>query len=177
MAEEAIKDFFCRNGQRHADGMPAAEHEGNRGLFHARNQLREGEPRLDIPAHRVEQNEQSLNILAFLNRHELRHNMLVVGGFVLGRQGIMPLDLADNGQAVDHMAPVVGRHRPVLHHVLKLLLYGRRLMRRGAAVLVVHIRPFLSCVCCALVLPEGRRNMCVSVPKRPVLLSRAQTRR
>lgn len=45
----------------------------------------------------------------------------------------MPLDLANNGQAVDHMAAVVRGHRSGFHHLLELILQQRlRLAAIGA---------------------------------------------
>ena len=58
-------------------------------------------------ANGIEDNAQPLNLLAFLNRNELWDDVLILGCLILGRQDIVPLDLADDGQAVEIMADFI----------------------------------------------------------------------
>ena len=49
-------------------------------------------------------------ILVLLDGDQLRDDMLVLGGLVLRGQDIVPLDLANNGQAMDLMPAALGGH-------------------------------------------------------------------
>jgi len=71
--------FARRYGQRDADGMPAAEHERDRRLLHPRDQLRNGESRLDVPADRVQKQQQTVDVLAFLHGREQGNDVLILG--------------------------------------------------------------------------------------------------
>ena len=64
--------------------------------------------------------------------------MLVLGSLMLGRQRIMPLHLADDGQAVNRMAAAGGGHRPKGRHPAQLLAPERRVLRRDGVFLFLH---------------------------------------
>ncbi|MPN40224.1 hypothetical protein SDC9_187760 [bioreactor metagenome] len=85
------------DGQRHADGVAAAKHERHGRLFHAGDHLRDGEPGLDVTANGVQDDEQTADVGAFLDRGELGDDMLVLCRLGRRRQYVVTLDLADNG--------------------------------------------------------------------------------
>ena len=87
--------------------MPAAENEGNRRRLHPAYQLCNRKPRFNIAADRIEDDEQSFDLAALLNRHKLRYDVLVLGRFVLRGKDIVPFDLPNHGQTMDQM-PVFG---------------------------------------------------------------------
>ena len=95
------KALLGRNGQGHPDGVTTSQHQGNGGLFHAGDQLGNGQPGLHIPSHCVEQDQQPVDLIAFFDGRQLRHHMLIFGGLILGRQDHMPLHLPHNGKTVD----------------------------------------------------------------------------
>ena len=82
--------------QGHADGVAATQHQRGGGRSHGGQQLGNGQPCLHIAAHGVENNQQALYIVAFLNGHQLRDYVLVLGGLILTGQNIVALDLADH---------------------------------------------------------------------------------
>jgi hypothetical protein len=53
----------------------------------------------------------------------------------------MPLDLPDDGQAMDDMPPTVGRHRAVFHHIPQtvLQLLGHGVLLRLLRMMIVSI--------------------------------------
>ena len=71
------------------------------GFFHPRDQLRNSKPRLDIPADRVEQQQQPVNFLAFLHGREQGNDVLIFCRLDVLRQRLMALDLPDDRQRVD----------------------------------------------------------------------------
>ena len=87
--------------QRNADGMPAAQYQRHRGLFHPGNQLRNGKSCFNIAAHGIEQNQEAVDLRALLNGRDLGDHVLIFRGFRGFRQNLMALDLPDDGQAVD----------------------------------------------------------------------------
>ena len=93
--------FLGRHCQRNADGMPAAQHQRDGGFFHPRDQLRNGKPRLDIPADRVEEQQQPVNFLAFLHGREQGNDVLIFCRLDVLRQRLMALDLSNDRQRVD----------------------------------------------------------------------------
>lgn len=72
------------------------QHQRGGGRSHGGQQLGNGQTCLHIAAHGVENNQQALYIVAFLNGHQLRDYMLVLGGLILTGQNIVALDLADH---------------------------------------------------------------------------------
>ena len=48
---------LCRHGQRHTDRMSPAQHQRDARLLHPGDQLRDGEARLHVPTHGVEQDK------------------------------------------------------------------------------------------------------------------------
>ena len=81
--------------------MTAAQYQRHRGLFHPGNQLRNGKPRLDIPADRVEEQQQPVNFLAFLHGREQGNDVLIFCRLDVLRQRLMALDLSNDRQRVD----------------------------------------------------------------------------
>ena len=75
--------LFGATGQRNADGVAAAQHQRNGGLFHAGDQLGDGKPGFHISADGVEQNHQSLDGGVLLNSNQLRNDVFVLGGLIL----------------------------------------------------------------------------------------------
>ena len=99
-----------------ADGVPAAQHQRGAGLGDAGNQLCQRKAGLYIAAHRVQQHQQPLDAGVLLHSHQLRDNVLVLGGLLPLRRFHVPFDLANDGQAVDDMAaPGQGDRAQILH--------------------------------------------------------------
>ena len=90
-----------RHRQRHPDGVPAPQHQGDRGLFHAGDELGDGQPRLDVAPNRVEEHQEPVHVVALLHRRQQGEHMFVFGGLGGGVQHLVPLDLADDGQCVN----------------------------------------------------------------------------
>ena len=80
--------------------MTAAEHEGNGRFFHGGDKLGYSETRLNVAAHRVENNEQTANRVVLLDRDKLGDDMLVFGGFLPVGGEIMALYLTYDRYAV-----------------------------------------------------------------------------
>ena len=70
-AEGAINQPLSRDGERHADGVTAAEDERNSRLSHSRDELCDGEAGFDVAADRIEQYEQAVDLVGLLNRGDL----------------------------------------------------------------------------------------------------------
>ena len=115
--------FARRYGQRDADGMPAAEHERDRRLLHPRDQLRNGESRLDVPADRVQKQQQTVDVLAFLHGREQGNDVLILGRLDVFRQRLMALDLADDRQRVDRPAGGLRGGRAEIDQLLPRLFF------------------------------------------------------
>ena len=75
-----MKHFFCRNRQGYADGMSAPQHQGNGGLFHAGDQLGDGQAGLYVAPRRVQKDQQTVDVGALLNGGQQGQNVLVFGG-------------------------------------------------------------------------------------------------
>ena len=73
----------------------------------------------------------------------------------------MPLNLPDDGQAVDDMAAIVGGHGAVLHYVLELVLHGGGLFRSLA-----RLRAFVTRIRFLLRLIHIRSPLTASVRRR-----------
>ena len=95
--------------ERHADRVAAAEHEGDGGLLHPRQQLGDREARLHVAAHRVEDDDQPLDVGVLLHRQQLGDDMLVFGRLVGRGQDVVPLDLPDDRQAVNRVLALARR--------------------------------------------------------------------
>ena len=91
--------------------MAAPQHERNGRLGHPRNQLGDGKAGLHIAADCVEQHKHAVDLLGLLNRGDLRDQVFILGGFILFRQLHMPLDLADDRDAMHGAARAFGRNR------------------------------------------------------------------
>ena len=89
------------HGQRHADGMPPAEHQRHDRLGHRRDQLRERKPRLHVTAHRVQHDQQPVCFLVLLDRHEQRDQLLILGRLLPLRQQVVSLHLPNDRKTVD----------------------------------------------------------------------------
>ena len=136
--------LLSRNGQRDADGVPAAQHERHGGLPHPGDQLRNGKSRLDVAAHGVEQEQQAVDVLTLLNRGQQRQHMLVFCCFDRLGLCLMALDLPDDRQGIDIAALRLRQPRA------KLL---QPLLR--PALCFVHAVP--PCFFCSLVWWNGRQ--------------------
>ena len=64
--------------------------------------------------------------------------MLILGGFVVGRQDIMSLDLTDDRQAVDDIVPAMGDHAAHAGHIV---------LRRRIAVILFPVALRFSGLC------------------------------
>ena len=102
--------------------MPAPQHKGHGGLFHSRNQFRNGKPRFNIAAHGIDEDQQPVNFRTLLNGGDLRDHMLIFRGLGGFRQHLMPLDLPDDGQTVDAGVPAFQLRTAKLYGFLPLLL-------------------------------------------------------
>ena len=72
-----------RHGQRHADGMAAAQHKADGRLPHARHKLRNRKAGLHVSADGVEDHEQAVDGRVLLNGDKLRDHMLIFRRLVL----------------------------------------------------------------------------------------------
>ena len=108
------------DGQRDADGVPAAQHHGGAGLRNAGDELSQGQPRFHIAAHSVQEHQQPFHRRVLLHRHQLRDDMLILGGLLALRRFHVALDLADDGQAVDGVGPFGAVHAA---HIFDLLFF------------------------------------------------------
>ena len=89
--------------------MTATQHQRHHRRFHGRNQLRNGKARLHVASHRVQQKEDAVHLLRFFQLGQKRQDVFIFSGLGVGGGGHVPLDLADDGEAVD--VPVGrGRH-------------------------------------------------------------------
>ena len=113
--------------------MPAAQHHGGAGLGDAGNELRQRQPGLHIPAHRVEQHQQPLDAGVLLHRHQLGDDMLIFGGFLALGRFHMALHLPHYRQTVDG---VFAPGAPDAAQVLDLLLFQPLLLHRAAFFVV-----------------------------------------
>ena len=85
--------------------MPAPQHQRDRGLLHAGDELRNGQSRLNISAHRIEQDQKTVDVVALLHRRQKGQHMFVLGGLDRRVQRLMALDLSYDGQRVDGSPP------------------------------------------------------------------------
>ena len=131
-----------RNRQRHADGVSAAQHQRHRGQAHPRYQLRDGQPCLDVAAHRVQKQQQAVHVVRLLQRRQQRQDVLIFGAFRVVGQHHMPLHLSHDGQAV-YRAVAVLHHGGA--HVHQLLHRRGGLLLRLAAVR--RLLGFLCLIC------------------------------
>ena len=101
----------CSDGEWYADGMTAAENQGDGRCFHSGDEFRDGKSGLHIAADGVEQDKKSVDFLTFLNRRKLRKNMFIFCGFGVFRRFLMPLDGSDDGNTVDDTVRGLRRDR------------------------------------------------------------------
>ena len=88
--------------------MAAPQDDGDRGLCHAGDELRDGKARLHVAPHSVQQEEDAVHLVALLQLGKQGQDVLVLGGLGAAGGGVVALDLADDGEAVDR---AVGRLR------------------------------------------------------------------
>ena len=100
-----------RHREGHADGVAAPQNNGDRGLGHACDQLRDGKACLHVAAYGVQQKQDAVHILALLQLGEQGQDMLVLGGLGVVGGGGVALDLADDGQAIDGAVGCAGQGR------------------------------------------------------------------
>ena len=110
--------------------MPSSQHQGSTGLADTGNQFGQRQPRFHIPAHCVEDDQQSFDLRVLLNIHKLGDHMLVFGCFLTVRRQRMPFDGADDRQAVDGMPPFGRRHNAVLGDQIMFQPFERSALRR-----------------------------------------------
>ena len=99
----------CGHRQGHADGVAAPQDDGDGGLGHAGDELRDGKARLHVSAHGVEEEEDPRDFAGLLQLGEEGEDVLVLGGFGPVVGGHVALNLADDGEAVE-IAVGRGRH-------------------------------------------------------------------
>ena len=89
-----------RHRQGDPNGVAASQDDGDGGLCHPGDQLRDGKPCLHIAADRVQKEQDTVHFLRFLQLGKKGQHVLVFGGLGgIGGHGVA-LDLADDGQAV-----------------------------------------------------------------------------
>ena len=120
-----------RHRQGHADGVAAPQDDGHRGLGHAGDQLRDGQPRLHVAAHGVQQEEDAVHLVALLQLGQQGQHVLVFRGLGAAGCGVVALDLADDGEAVDGAVRRLGQGGAEVHDLLGAVLAGL-LMFSGA---------------------------------------------
>ena len=107
--------------------MAAAQHHRRTGLGDAGDELRQRKPRLHIPAHGVEQDQQALDGGVLLHGHQLGDDVLILGGLLALGRFHMALHLPDDSQAVDGVSSpgtVNAAHILDLLFFQPLLLHG-----------------------------------------------------
>ena len=129
------KGFFGANRQRDTDGMPPAQNQRNRWLFHPCDHFCNGKSRLNVPAYRIEQKQQTVNIITFFDPCQKRQNMLIFCGFHCFRGDHVPFDLPNDGKSIDIPLFGTGDLRPQLFDLLPLLLFHFRI------ILGIHSSP------------------------------------
>ena len=117
------------DGQRDADGVAAAQHHRRTGLGDAGDELRQRKPRLHIPAHGVEQDQQALDGGVLLHGHQLGDDVLIFCRLLRIRRKGVPLDRADDRQAVDGVAALRRRHNAIVGDQIVL-----QTLQRGVSV-------------------------------------------
>ena len=102
--------------------------------------------------HRVQQHQQPLDAGVLLHRHQLRDDVLVLGGLLPLRRFSVPFDLADDGQAVDDMtAPAQGDRAQILD-----ILFFHPVLLCGGVFCRIHARS-----------PSVAGSLWVSIPRLP----------
>ena len=129
------------DGKRDTDGVPAAQHKRCTGFGHAGDQLRQRKACFHITTYRVQQHQQTLDAGVLLRGHQLRDDMLILRGLLALRRFRMAFDLADDGQAVDHMLPAGQRDRA---QIFDFFLFQPT--RVGLLRFIIHM--LSSCVFC-----------------------------
>ena len=81
--------------------MTAPKHQCDSRFFHRCNQLGQRQSRFNVATHRVQDNEKPVCVRAFLYGDQQGDDLLVFCCFLTVRQNIVPLDLSDDGQAVN----------------------------------------------------------------------------
>ena len=104
-------------------------------------QLCQRKPGLHIPAHGVQQYQQALDPGVLLHGGQLGDHMLILGGLLPLRRFRVPLDLADDGQAVDGMAAPGQGDRTV---VLDAFFFQPLLVHRGGVCIRHSVFSFCS---------------------------------
>ena len=100
--------------------MAAAQHHRRTGLGDAGDELRQRKPRLHIPAHGVEQDQQALDGGVLLYGHQLGDDVLILGGLLALGCFHMALHLPDDRQAVDGVSSPGAVNAA---HILDLLFF------------------------------------------------------
>ena len=106
--------------------MSAAQHQRHRWLFHPSDHLRNGQSCLNVAAHCVQKQQQTVHVVAFLDSGQQRQNMLIFGGFHRFRGDHVPLHLTDDGEGVDASLAGFRNVRAKLHDLLPLLFFHFR---------------------------------------------------
>lgn len=83
------------------------------GLFHPGDKLGQGEASFHITAHGVQNDQQAFDLRVLLNIHQLRDDVLILGGFLGIRGQGVALDGTDDSQAVDGVRPLVAGTVPL----------------------------------------------------------------
>ena len=94
--------------------MPAAQHQRGARLADSRDQLCQRQPGLHVAADSVQDDQQSLDLGVLLNVHQLRDDVLIFCRLLRIRRKGVPLDRADDRQAVDGVAALRRRHNAIL---------------------------------------------------------------
>ena len=110
--------------------MATSQHQGDRGLLHPCDHLRNGKPRLNVPPHGIEKQQQTIHVVALLDPRKQGQNVLILGGLHRLRGHLMALHLADDGQGVDVSLAGAGHVRAQLHNLLPLLFFHIRVFVR-----------------------------------------------
>jgi len=97
-----------RHRQRDTDGVAAAQNQCGTGLIHPGDKLGQGEASFHITAHGVQNDQQAFDLRVLFNIHQLRDDVLILGGFLGIRGQGVALDGTDDGQAVDGVAALGG---------------------------------------------------------------------
>ena len=127
--------------------MPAAQNQRGRGLGHPCDHLRQRQPCLHVASHGVQQDQHAVHIIGFLQRSQKRQQMLVFCGLGIFRCVGVPLDLPDDGQAMDGAVAIFhhggAQLNELIHFLLRFLLALLVFFPVGRIAVLHHIDPLL----------------------------------
>ncbi|MNN51541.1 hypothetical protein D3C81_1661820 [compost metagenome] len=139
-----------RYGDRDTDAVPAPQHQSYGRFRQGGDHFGNGQTCLHIPSDCIQNYQNAFYLRVLLGGYQLGNQMLIFGGFVLGRQYNMPFDLPDNRHRKNIRFPVAGRLDLTQlgnGFYCFFLLHRHRLRRSGLFRFVRHALRPLSHTC------------------------------